>query len=93
MADVREALPSVARAWMAHTRLPQASARLRTVAPGPVRPLDLDALRAALGQDVTGLDREDVLRAISLAARAHPDPAVRRALESSVDAALDELYP
>lgn len=93
MADVREALPSLARAWMTHTHLPAASARLRTVAPGPVRALDLDALRAALGQDVTGLDREDVLRAISMAALGHPDPAVRRALESSVDAALDELYP
>lgn len=86
-------LPKLTRAWLAHTRFTEAASRLRGVAPGPVGAVDLPALMAALGVDTSALSRADVLRAISLAARSHPDATVRRALESSVDAALEAMYP
>jgi hypothetical protein len=86
-------LPKLTRAWMTHTRFGEAAARLRAVAPGPVGAVDLPALMAALGVDTQTVPRADVLRAISLAAEAHPDLTVRRALSASVDAALDAMYP
>lgn len=86
-------LPKLTRAWLSHTHFPEAAARLRVVAPGPVAAVDLPALMTALGVDTRTLSRDAVLRAISLAAEAHPDATVRRALASSVDAALDAMYP
>lgn len=86
-------LPQLTRAWLTDARFPEAAARLRTVAPGPVPRVDLAALQHAVDLAPGAVSRADVLRAIGLAAARHPDPAVARALCASVDVALDAMYP